>query len=141
MLEMKIPVEIQEYKSKLIFGFSTRQIISIIVAIGICVPFVSVGKNYLSESLLSWITIIIALLCFCWGFVRIQDMPFEEVVKVFINHNINEQKRVYEDTELNFFIKINEKITENEIVQQQIDEGWLEVLSDDEADESYQYWN
>ena len=49
MLSMKIPAEIQEYKSKLIFGLSARQFFSIAGAILVGVPIGVLGHGRISE--------------------------------------------------------------------------------------------
>ena len=62
-------------------------------------------------------------------------MHFEEFMKFFLSHNLNPQKRVYEDTEHNIFHHINEEINEIEIVQQKIDNGELETVTKEWSEE------
>ena len=57
MLSMKIPAEIQEYKSKLIFGLSARQFFSIAVAILVGVPIGVFGRERISGDVLPWFVI------------------------------------------------------------------------------------
>ncbi len=52
MLSMKIPAEIQEYKSKLIFGLSSRQFFSIAGAVLVGVPIGVFGRGRVSGDVL-----------------------------------------------------------------------------------------
>ena len=116
MIEVKIPADIQAYKSKLIFGLTTRQVISIGCSLVTCVPIGVYGKEYIPEDILPWIVILVAAPIIAWGFFYYKDMHFEEFMKFFLSHNLNPQKRVYEDTEHNIFHYINEEINEIEII-------------------------
>jgi hypothetical protein len=75
-----IPKEIREYKEKLIAGLNARQLISTIVAIGICVPLYIHGRRYLPEELISWLVIIVALPLGGIGFFKYNGMPAERFV-------------------------------------------------------------
>ena len=45
MIEIKVPKEIKDYKSKLFFGLSVRQFICTAAALGICVPLYIFGNE------------------------------------------------------------------------------------------------
>lgn len=128
MVEIKIPAEIQNYKSKLVFGLSIRQILSIGGALAVCVPIGVLGNNRISEEILPWIIIITALPFIGLGFFSYKEMPFEEFMRVFLSFQFLPQKRVYEDTEFNLFHKLNEDILEIDILQQKIDSGEIETI-------------
>lgn len=127
MIEIKIPADIQAYKSKLLFGLSTRQAISVAASIAVCVPIGVYGKNYISEDTLPWIIIAVAAPIIAWGFFYYKDMFFDDFVKFFISYNFLAQKRAYEDTEQNIFYRLNEEINEIEITQQRVNNGELET--------------
>ena len=131
MVEVKIPAEIQEYKSKLVFGLSIRQIISIGGALALCVPIGVWGKNYISEEILPWIIIILSIPFVGFGFFTYKGMQFEEFIRIFLSFNFLPQKRVYEDTELNLFHQLNEEILELDIIQQRIDSGEIETIDNE----------
>lgn len=123
MIEVKIPADIHSYKSKLAFGFSTRQIISIAAASAIAIPMVLKGKQYFSEDVVGWTVIVTAVPIIAWGFFTYKDMKFEEFIRRYISFNWYSQKRVYEDTELNIFYRINEEINELNVIEQKLDTG------------------
>lgn len=130
MLSVKLPAEIRAYKSKLYFGLSVRQILSLIAAVLICVPVGVFGHKYISEELLTWIIILLAAPCIAVGFLRFHGMPFEEYIKCAFHFYTRPQKRVYEDTETNIFLSVREEILEEEIIGQRMDAGEYESEGD-----------
>lgn len=97
MIEIKIPKEIKDYKSKLFFNLTVRQCICSGAALSICVPLYIFGKNFMSEDAVSWIVILIAVPLFLMGFFKYNNMYFEEFAKEWIIFNmIGVQRRKYE---------------------------------------------
>lgn len=125
MLSMKIPAEIQEYKSKLIFGLSARQFFSIAGAILVGVPIGIFGRGRISADVLPWIVIVAVMPLFAFGFFTFHGMRFEELVRALCNMWFNPQERVYEDAE-GIFRQIQEELIEEEIVRQRIANGEYE---------------
>ena len=95
MLTASLPKDIRDYKEKLIVGFTARQLVSTIAAIGICVPIYINGRNYLNEDLISWIVIFIAIPLGAVGFFRYNGMPAEKFVLCIIKYLIYPIKRIY----------------------------------------------
>lgn len=123
MIEVKIPAEIQEYKSKLIAGLSTRQVIAVAGALLTGVPIAVLGNGHISSDILPWIVIAVVVPFAGFGFFTFKGMRFEEFVKVFFMMNFFPQKRVYEDTDVNLFASLNEEIQSRDTIQQRIDNG------------------
>lgn len=130
MIEVKIPAEIQEYKSKLVFGLSARQIIAIVGALAVGVPLGVLGYGHISGDILPWLVIISVFPFAGWGFMTFKGMRFEEFMKAFLSMNFLPQRRVYEDTDVNLFHSLNEEIIESKIVQQRIENGEFEIYDD-----------
>ena len=129
MIEIKIPADIQTYKSKLVFGFTTRQVVSLGAALAVCVPLGVYGRKIIPEDVLGWLVMLTAAPIIAWGFITYKDMHFEDYAKAMFNFNWNPQKRVYEDTECNIFARTNEEINEIELTQQRVDSGELDINS------------
>ena len=127
MIEVKIPAEIQEYKSKLIFGLSTRQIIAIIGALAVGVPLGVLGYGRISGDILPWLVIISVFPFAGWGFMTFKDMRFEVFMKAFLSLNFLPQRRVYEDVDMNIFCSLHDEIMEEDIVNQRIANGDYEL--------------
>lgn len=127
MIEVKIPAEIQEYKSKLIAGLSVRQVIAIGGALAVGVPVGVLGYGHISNDVLPWIIILLVVPFAGWGFMRVHEMLFEDFVKALFSHYFLPQKRVYEDTDVNLFDTLNDEIREEDIVQQRISSGDYET--------------
>ena len=127
MIEVKIPAEIQEYKSKLVFGLSVRQIIAIIGALAVGVPLGVLGNGHIPGDILSWLVIISVVPFAGWGFLTFKGMRFEELMKALLSMVFLPQIRVYEDTDTNIFNSIHEEILEEDIFQQRIENGEIEL--------------
>lgn len=127
MIEVKIPADIQEYKSKLIFGLSVRQVIAIAGALVVCVPVGVLGRGHIPTDLLMWIVMLLVVPFAGWGFFKFKGMVFEEFMKAFLSMNFLPQKRVYEDTDMNLYERLIEERMEEIIVQQRIDAGEYET--------------
>jgi len=98
MLSAAIPKDIRDYKEKLIAGFTARQLISSIVAVGVCVPIYINGRNYLNEDLISWIVIFIAIPLCTIGFFKFNGMPAEKFALCIIRFFIYPIKRIYKSS-------------------------------------------
>ena len=127
MLSMKIPAEIQEYKSKLVFGLSARQFFSIAGAILVGVPIAIFGRGRISADVLPWFVIAAVIPFFAFGFFTFHGMRFEELVKALCNMWFNPQERVYEDAD-GIFEDLHTELIEEEIVRQRIANGDYEEV-------------
>lgn len=123
MIEVKIPKEIQEYKSKLIFGMTTRQIIAIAGMFAIGVPLGVLGYGHISNDTLTWLVMLVVVPFAGWGWFTFKDMKFEVFMKSFLSLNFLPQRRVYEDSDMNIFLSLRDEIIENDIVNQRIENG------------------
>ena len=115
MLEIAIPADVQSYKSKLVAGFSVRQLLSIIGAIALAVPIAFIGKNFLSEDAIIWTIIIVTAPIFAVGFFKTQDMHFEEFAKHWLSAFFLPQTRYYANAEIDELYEIEMTIVENMI--------------------------
>ncbi len=85
---IKIPKEIREYKEKIFFGLTARQLIATVLAIAVCVPLYIFGKKFLGEELVSWLVIGIAMPIMAIGYVTKNGMPFEKYARVIIQRQV-----------------------------------------------------
>jgi len=125
MLEVKIPAEIHDYKSKIIAGLSVRQLIAVGVAFLVAVPLGILGKGRISEEILPWIIILAVAPCVGFGWFKFQGMNFEDYMRSWITFNLMPQKRVYEDTN-GLLQELHEEALFAEIRKQRIDSGEIE---------------
>lgn len=132
MIEVKIPVEIQEYKSKFIAGLSVRQFASIAGAIIVGIIICLLGRKHLSEDTLGWIVIISVVPFVGYGFVTYKGMKFEEFIKHWFSMNFFSQKRFYETSDYDVLTSITEQIAEGIVKQERIDKGEYYDESEDE---------
>ena len=137
MLEVKIPIEIQGYKSKLIAGLSLRQIIAIGGAIITALPIGVFGRERISLDILPWFIILVTVPWVLWGFINFQGMKLEEYIHSWLNYNFNPKKRVYEDTEDSLLQSLHEELLESSIIEQRIENG--EYDNEEDAQEEGDY--
>ncbi|MCL2221357.1 MAG: PrgI family protein [Oscillospiraceae bacterium] len=88
MISVRIPKDIRTYKEKIMFGLNVRQIVSSIIALGICVPLYIFGRNYIPDDYLSWLIIIIAVPLVSIGFVKVNGLPAEKFALVFLKFEL-----------------------------------------------------
>jgi len=96
-IEVRIPKEIKEYKEKIIFGLSFRQLISVFVGGVICLGTYFLIKPIVGTDLASDIIIFEALPIFAFGFIKVRSFNFETYAKIFIKHKLTNNKRTYEN--------------------------------------------
>lgn len=123
MLEVKIPIEIHDYKSKIIAGLSVRQIAAIGGALLTALPIGVIGHGRISMDILPWFIIAITIPWVLWGFFTFQGLKFEDYFHSWISFNLLPQKRVYEDTDESLFQGLHEELLAEIIIKQRIDNG------------------
>ncbi|WP_075424202.1 PrgI family protein [Ruminococcus sp. XPD3002] len=123
MLEVKIPIEIHDYKSKIIAGLSVRQIAAIGGALLTALPIGVIGHGRISMDILPWFIIAITIPWVLWGFFTFQGLKFEDYFHSWISFNLLPQKRVYEDTDESLFQGLHEELLAEKIIKQRIDNG------------------
>ncbi len=127
MIEVKIPAEIKDYKSKLVANLSVRQIISLAGALLVGVPLGVFGSKFIPADILPWIIIIAVAPILGYGWITFMDMKFEDLAKSVLAFNFLPQRRVYEDTEVNLFHELHTEMIARDIEQQRIDNGEFEI--------------
>lgn len=96
-IETSIPKEITEYKEKILFGLSLRQLICVgsAVVLSIGTYFLCTKVFGLSMDFTSYIIIIEAIPIMALGFIKIEGMPFEKYAALFIRHKMGNNKLSY----------------------------------------------
>lgn len=94
-LEVKIPKEITEYREKIIFGLSVRQLFCVAIAVIICMMTFFAVKPFIGNDLAGYLVLVEAMPIMGIGFLRINGFTFEKYAMIVINHMFNQQIRVY----------------------------------------------
>ena len=77
---IRIPTDIRKYKERIVFGLSVRQLICTVIALAVCVPLYFFGRGYITDDILSWAILIVALPLLAMGFVTINNLPMEKYI-------------------------------------------------------------
>lgn len=108
MISVDIPKDIRDYKEKMAFGLTLRQMVATGIALITCVPLYIFGRQYIGDDTMSWIIIAIALPCVAVGFVKKNGMPFEKYAAAFLRQQlIYPQKTKFKTN--NFFREMQSK--------------------------------
>ncbi len=94
-LEVKIPKEITEYREKIIFGLSVRQLFCVAIAAIICLITFFAVKPFIGNDLAGYLVLVEAMPIMGVGFLRINGFTFERYVMIVLKHMFNQQIRVY----------------------------------------------
>lgn len=116
-VELKVTKEVGNYESKVFFGLTLRQMLSLIVAAPVVWFLYSKLSPYLSRESLGFVCMTFGLIPCAFGFIKPYGMPTEKFLKsIFINRILAKQYRTYET--VNIFEKAlkeaDEKSKENE---------------------------
>ena len=135
MLEVKIPAEIRAYRGKLVMGLTVRQVVAIAGSLSVGIPLGVWGGKIIPVDILMWAVILSVAPIIAWGFMKWKDMRFEELVVVMFKFLFLPQKRVYEDTEVNYLSHVKMVLEARDIRQQRIDNEELDDDDDLEMEE------
>lgn len=81
-MEVRVHEEINSYKEKF-YGFTFRQIVSIVLVLIFDVPMYIVLRKYISEDILQFIVILVSAPILSIGWLTIQQLPFEKFLRFF----------------------------------------------------------
>lgn len=110
MINVKINKDIRDYKTKLIFNLTGRQLL--FTVLGLLTGFIinSYCEQYIGSELASWLTIIVTIPLFAIGWINIQGMPAELFFKQFLmNEFIHPKKRLYQSDNVFNYIEEQKK--------------------------------
>jgi len=94
-IEVRIPKEITEYKEKIIFGLSIRQLICFTFAITIGVGTYIFVTKLSNADIASYVVIVEVMPIFAIGFVRKNGFTFEKYAAMMFRHKLGRNRRWY----------------------------------------------
>lgn len=106
-IEVRIPKEIMEYKEKIIFGLSGRQLASFAIALPIGGLGYYGALQVSNQDVAGYAAMIIAMPIWAIGFIKKNGFTFEKYVALMVRHMFGKSRREYK-TEL----AIEEIVTE-----------------------------
>lgn len=106
-LETRIPKEINDYREKIVFGLSARQL----AAVGVAVAVVGLTAFFLyyllgiDLKILEYILILEAMPIIAVGFIRHKGLDFEDLALIWFNHRFGPKQLPYK-TDVNFLTSL-----------------------------------
>lgn len=94
-IEVRVPEEITDYKAKILFGLTGRQILG--ACIGSLIGFGSYYfiKPLVGEDTAMFITMALSSPVFAWGFISPEGYAFEKYLKIICTHRFNGYRCYY----------------------------------------------
>lgn len=94
-IEVRVPKEINEYKEKILFGLSIRQLFSFVIALILGFASYYVVSKLFNKEVASYVVILITMPIFAFGFFKKDGFPFEKYIVIIIKQKLGTSKRVY----------------------------------------------
>lgn len=106
-LETRIPKEINDYREKIVFGLSARQLSAVGVAVAV-VGLTAFFFYYLlgiDLKILEYILILEAMPIIAVGFIRHKGLDFEDLARIWFNHRFGPKRLPYK-TDVDFLTSL-----------------------------------
>lgn len=113
-MQIQINKEFRDYREKVYFGLSMRQLIFSFLAVGVAIVSYILLKDKLSTDTISWLCILLAALFAALGFVTYHSMTFEKFAWAWIKSEVLIPKRLVFKAESKTHIENKEMIKQNE---------------------------
>ena len=115
-MQIQINKEFRDYREKVYFGLSMRQLIFSFLAVGVAIVSYILLKDKLSTDTISWLCILLAAPFAALGFVTYHSMTFEKFAWAWIKSEVLIPKRLVFKAESKTHIENKEMIKQNEKV-------------------------
>ncbi|MFC0234346.1 PrgI family protein [Vagococcus entomophilus] len=88
-IEVKVPKDIKEYKEKIMFGMTIKQLITLLIAIGvnIALAFLFITVYGLEMNSISWVMILVSLPILSFGWVRRNELSFFAFLQILLKYH------------------------------------------------------
>ena len=97
-IEVRIPKEITEYKEKIMFGMSVRQLVctvlAVVLAVGMGLLLTKVFGMTIDTASYGIILVVLPILAI--GFIQREGMPFEQYMRLVLRHRLSGNRLAYE---------------------------------------------
>lgn len=98
VMKAEIPPEITDYKEKMFFGLTVRQLVCTAIGLALAIPTGMFGSKVLPSDVVQYAVVFEIIPCAAVGWLRINDMPFEKFFKKAMIYYISNQKRKFKYT-------------------------------------------
>ncbi|MGL5972739.1 MAG: PrgI family protein [Oscillospiraceae bacterium] len=93
-IETRIPKDIEEYKEKIIFGLSVRQLLCCTISLLLGGGLFYIFKD-ISIEISSYLVIILVMPTLSLGFIKINGIYLDKYIKYVFKHIFGTRRRVY----------------------------------------------
>ncbi len=98
MIQKKMSGDITKIESKMLFGFTPRQIVCSVVAFVVAL-LINKIFGFIEFETRGFIIMIVAAPFLASGWIKVQGLPFEKHMMILIKNAITNKERIYENEE------------------------------------------
>lgn len=95
MIYVPVPKEIKEYEKKVFQSMTLRQLICLVLGIILGIGTYFLTKGFVGEDLASYLVMAIAIPFILVGWIKINDVPFDQFFKIWLFHYRHKQLVLY----------------------------------------------
>ena len=95
MIYVPVPKEIKEYEKKVFQSMTLRQLICLVLGIVLGIGTYFLTKGFIGEDLASYLVMAIAIPFILVGWIKINDVPFDQFFKIWLFHYSHKQLVLY----------------------------------------------
>lgn len=95
MIYVPVPKEIKEYEKKVFQSMTLRQLICLVLGIVLGIGTYFLTKGFIGEDLASYLVMAIAIPFILVGWIKINDVPFDQFFKIWLFHYRHKQLVLY----------------------------------------------
>ena len=98
MIQKKMSGDITKMESKILFGYTPRQVVCSIVAFAVAL-LINKIFGFIEFETRGFIIMLTAAPFLACGWIKIQGLPFEKQMWILINYSFSQRERIYESEE------------------------------------------
>ena len=95
MIYVPVPKEIKEYEKKVFQSMTLRQLICLVLGIVLGIGTYFLTKGFIGEDLASYLVMATAIPFILVGWIKINDVPFDQFFKIWLFHYRHKQLVLY----------------------------------------------
>lgn len=94
MIQVKISQDINKYQNRTLWGFSPRQVLYSVAAVGLGL-LINFKLTFIPQDIRGFLVMFVAAPLVGCGWIKIQGMTLEKYAMVFIRSNLSNKERLF----------------------------------------------
>ena len=98
MIQKKMSGDITKIESKILFGFTPRQVVCSVIAFAVAL-LINKVFSFINFETRGFIIMLAATPFLASGWIKVQGLPFEKHMLILLKYSFSQRERVYENEE------------------------------------------